>query len=146
MHTFRGSFSLNCWINTSLLFNQIVLSSITKKGETESASRLLIILVIMTMQFGRINAFNKMCAGLQELINVNTQRKAFIFLWMVLNLNWRFNFNFQFEFEFRKHRTIKRDVVGLSRFATSASLDLLSSFLRVKTLENSLEKPKSALK
>jgi hypothetical protein len=43
----------------------------------ESASRLLIILVIMTMQFGWINAFNKMCAG---LINVNTQRKALIFL------------------------------------------------------------------
>jgi hypothetical protein len=52
----------------------------------------------------------------------------------------------RFEFEFRKHRTIKRDVVGLSRFTTSASLDLLSSFLRVKTLDNSLEKPKSALK
>jgi hypothetical protein len=29
----------------------------------ESASRILIILVIMTMQFGRINAFNEMCAG-----------------------------------------------------------------------------------
>jgi hypothetical protein len=28
----------------------------------ESASRLLIVLVIMTMQFGRINAFNEMCA------------------------------------------------------------------------------------
>jgi hypothetical protein len=66
MHTSRGSFSLNCWIHTSLLFNQIVLSSITKKGETESASRLLIILVIMTMQFGRINAFNEMCAGLKD--------------------------------------------------------------------------------
>jgi hypothetical protein len=39
------------------------LSSITKKGEIESASRLLIVLVIMTMQFGRINAFNEMCAG-----------------------------------------------------------------------------------
>jgi hypothetical protein len=32
----------------------------------ESASRLLIILVIMTMQFGRINAFNEMCAGLKD--------------------------------------------------------------------------------
>jgi hypothetical protein len=32
----------------------------------ESASRLLIILVIMTMQFGWINAFNKMCVGLKE--------------------------------------------------------------------------------
>jgi hypothetical protein len=31
--------------------------------EAESASRLLIVLVIMTMQFGRINAFNEMCAG-----------------------------------------------------------------------------------
>jgi hypothetical protein len=30
---------------------------------TESASRLLIVLVIMTMQLGRINAFNEMCAG-----------------------------------------------------------------------------------
>jgi hypothetical protein len=29
----------------------------------ESASRLLIVLVIMTMQFGRINAFNEMCAS-----------------------------------------------------------------------------------
>jgi hypothetical protein len=29
----------------------------------ESASRLLIVLVIMTMQFGRINALNEMCAG-----------------------------------------------------------------------------------
>jgi hypothetical protein len=29
----------------------------------ESASRLLIVLVIMTMQFGRINAFNEMCVG-----------------------------------------------------------------------------------
>jgi hypothetical protein len=29
----------------------------------ESASRLVIVLVIMTMQFGRINAFNEMCAG-----------------------------------------------------------------------------------
>jgi hypothetical protein len=29
----------------------------------ESASRLLIVLVIMRMQFGRINAFNEMCAG-----------------------------------------------------------------------------------
>jgi hypothetical protein len=29
----------------------------------ESASRLLIVLVIMTMQLGRINAFNEMCAG-----------------------------------------------------------------------------------
>jgi hypothetical protein len=66
MHTFRGSFSLNCWIHTSLLFNQIVLSSITKKGEIESASMLLIILVIMTMQFGRINAFNEMYAGLKD--------------------------------------------------------------------------------
>jgi hypothetical protein len=66
IHTFSGSFSLNCWIHTSLFFNQIVLSSITKKGEIESASRLLNILVIMTMQFGRINAFNKMYAGLKE--------------------------------------------------------------------------------
>jgi hypothetical protein len=64
MHTFRGSFSLDCWIHTSLLLNQIVLSSITKKGEIESASRLLIILVIMTMQFRQINAFKKMSAGL----------------------------------------------------------------------------------
>jgi hypothetical protein len=32
----------------------------------ESASRLLIILVIMKMQFGWINAFNEMCAGLKE--------------------------------------------------------------------------------
>jgi hypothetical protein len=63
---------------------------------------------------------------------------------MVLKLNWRFNFNFLFEFEFRKHHTIKRDVVGWSRFATIATLDILSSFLRVKNLENSLEKPKSA--
>ena len=63
MHTSRGSSSLNCWIYTSLSFNQIVLSSITKKGEIESASRLLIILVIMTMQLGRINALNEMCAG-----------------------------------------------------------------------------------
>jgi hypothetical protein len=62
------------------LIYQIVLSSITKKGETESASRLLIILVIMTTQFGRINAFNKMCEGLKEQINVNTQRKALIFV------------------------------------------------------------------
>jgi hypothetical protein len=29
----------------------------------ESASRLLIVFVIITMQFGRINAFNEMCAG-----------------------------------------------------------------------------------
>jgi hypothetical protein len=63
MHTSRGSSSLNCWIHTSLSINQIVLSSITKKGEIESASRLLIFLVIMTMQFGRINAFSEMCAG-----------------------------------------------------------------------------------
>jgi hypothetical protein len=63
MHTSRGSFSLNCWIHTSLSFNQIVLSSITKKGEIENASMLLIVLVIMTMQLGRINAFNEMCAG-----------------------------------------------------------------------------------
>jgi hypothetical protein len=35
----------------------------TDGGGSESASRLLIILVIMTMQFGRINAFNEMCAG-----------------------------------------------------------------------------------
>jgi hypothetical protein len=61
-----------------------------------------------------------------------------------LKLNWRFNFNFRFEFEFRKHRTIKRDAVGWSRFATSDTLNLLSSFLRVKNLEKSLEKPKSA--
>jgi hypothetical protein len=33
---------------------------------TESASRLLIILVIMTMQFGRINAFNEMYVVLKE--------------------------------------------------------------------------------
>jgi hypothetical protein len=32
-------------------------------NRVESASRLLIVLVIMTMQFGRINAFNEMCAG-----------------------------------------------------------------------------------
>jgi hypothetical protein len=32
-------------------------------GDSESASRLLIVLVIMTMQLGRINAFNEMCAG-----------------------------------------------------------------------------------
>jgi hypothetical protein len=32
----------------------------------ESASRLLIVLVIMTMQFGRINAFNEMCAGFKS--------------------------------------------------------------------------------
>jgi hypothetical protein len=64
---------------------------------------------------------------------------------MVLKLNWQFNFHFRFEFEFRKHRTIKRDVVGWSRFATSAFFDLHSSFLRVKTLEKSLEKPKIAL-
>jgi hypothetical protein len=60
-----------------------------------------------------------------------------------VKLNWRFNFNFRFQFEFRKHRTIKRDVVVLSRFATSATLDLLSSFLRVKKLEKSLEKTKT---
>jgi hypothetical protein len=66
MHTSRESSSLNCWIHTFLSINQIVLSSITKKEEIESASRLLIILVIMTMQFGRINAFNEMCAGLKE--------------------------------------------------------------------------------
>jgi hypothetical protein len=34
--------------------------------EHENASRLLITLVIMIMQFGWINAFNKMCAGLKE--------------------------------------------------------------------------------
>jgi hypothetical protein len=33
---------------------------------TESASRLLIVFVIMTNQFGRINAFNEMCAGLKD--------------------------------------------------------------------------------
>jgi hypothetical protein len=33
--------------------------------------------------------------------------------------------NFRFEFEFRKHRTIKRDVVGWSRFATSATLNIV---------------------
>jgi hypothetical protein len=33
------------------------------QGVIESASRLLIILVIMTMQLGRINALNEMCAG-----------------------------------------------------------------------------------
>jgi hypothetical protein len=63
MHTSRGSSSLNRWIHTSLSINQIVLSSITKKGGIESASRLLIVLVIMTMQVGRIHAFNEMCAG-----------------------------------------------------------------------------------
>jgi hypothetical protein len=30
---------------------------------SESASRLLVVLVIMTMQVGRINALNEMCAG-----------------------------------------------------------------------------------
>jgi hypothetical protein len=30
---------------------------------SESASRLLVVLVIMTMQLGRINALNEMCAG-----------------------------------------------------------------------------------
>jgi hypothetical protein len=35
----------------------------TPVSGAESASRLLIVLVIMTMQFGRINAFNEMCAG-----------------------------------------------------------------------------------
>jgi hypothetical protein len=64
---------------------------------------------------------------------------------MALKLNMRFNFNFRFEFEFRKHRTIKRVVVGWSRFATSPFLDLLSSFLRVKPLEKPLEKPKTTL-
>jgi hypothetical protein len=73
---------------------------------------------------------------------MNSQRKALIFLHMVLKLNWRFNFNFRFEFEFRKHRTIKRDAVDLSKFTTSAPCDLLSSFLRVKNLEKPLEKPK----
>jgi hypothetical protein len=38
----------------------------TTAGAAESASRLLIIFVIMTMQFGQINAFNKMCASLKE--------------------------------------------------------------------------------
>jgi hypothetical protein len=33
---------------------------------SESASRLLIILVIMIMLFGRINAFNEMYAGLKD--------------------------------------------------------------------------------
>jgi hypothetical protein len=55
-----------------------VSSSITKKGEIESASRLLIILVIMTMQFGWINAFNEMCAGLKGIIFVFDQRKPLI--------------------------------------------------------------------
>jgi hypothetical protein len=32
-------------------------------GGTESTSRLLVVLVIMTMRFGRIDAFNEMCAG-----------------------------------------------------------------------------------
>jgi hypothetical protein len=35
----------------------------TFDGLIESASRLLVVLVIMTMQFGRINAFNEMCTG-----------------------------------------------------------------------------------
>jgi hypothetical protein len=37
--------------------------SLVGDGAGESASRLLIVLVIMTMQFGRIDAFNEMCAG-----------------------------------------------------------------------------------
>jgi hypothetical protein len=38
--------------------------SLTREpSNIESASRLLIILVIMTMQLGRINALNEMCAG-----------------------------------------------------------------------------------
>jgi hypothetical protein len=49
-------------------------------GGAESAYRLLIILVIMTMQFRRINAFNEICAALKDEMNVNTQRKALIFL------------------------------------------------------------------
>jgi hypothetical protein len=39
------------------------LVGVREAGPDESASRLLIVLVIMTMQLGRINAFNEMCAG-----------------------------------------------------------------------------------
>jgi hypothetical protein len=42
------------------------LSSPLLIGHCESASRLLINLVTVTMQFERINAFNEMCAGLEE--------------------------------------------------------------------------------
>jgi hypothetical protein len=66
--------------------------------------------------------------------------KALNFIQKLLKLNWRFKFNFQFEFEFRKHRTIMRDMIGWLRLATSAHLEIFSSFLKVniprKTLEN----------
>jgi hypothetical protein len=39
------------------------LTAVPDKWVRESASRLLIVLVIITMRFGRINAFNEMCAG-----------------------------------------------------------------------------------
>jgi hypothetical protein len=53
---------INTWDNCSKAF----LANFFPVGKTESASRLLIILAIMTMQFGRINTFNEMCAGLKD--------------------------------------------------------------------------------
>jgi hypothetical protein len=57
----------------------------------------------------------------------------------VLKLNWSFKLNFWIEFEFRKHRTIKRDMIGWSKVATSAYLDILSFFPRVKTITKALK-------
>jgi hypothetical protein len=91
MHTFRGSLLLHYWIYTSLLHNQIVLPSITKKGETESASRPLIVLVIMSIAILVDWCFQWDVCRFQRNINWVWSKEAPNNFYAVLKLKWSFN-------------------------------------------------------
>jgi hypothetical protein len=64
--THLGGVSFSNLLNTHIFYkNKLWLSSITTKGEIESASWPLIVLVIMTSTICGIWCFVKMCAGLK---------------------------------------------------------------------------------
>ena len=90
-----------------------MLSSITKKGEIESASRPL-------MGFGDNDNYNlgydackEICAGIKRKEELKDQRRVPNYLSMVLELIEYFGL----KFEYRKHRTIKGDVLDWSKLS-----------------------------
>ena len=93
MHIFRGSFSISLFtihvFYSSLCEPKLVLSSITKKGEIESASRPL---------FG---ALKKLCAEIKWKNQEEVERKVPKFKLFCGGIHGRFNSNFWFEIEYR---------------------------------------------
>ena len=115
MHIFRGSFSISLFtihvFYSSLCEPKLVLSSITKKGEIESASRPL---------FG---ALKKLCAEIKWKNQEEVERKVPKFKLFCGGIHGRFNSNFQFEIEYRT-TVLSREMHLIDLGCQSASYEM----------------------